>query len=244
MLKVSVLLIILLASVLASSWMACQITEPPSAPAQRTVVMENSVPVSAFIHPPQDIQEFVNRVDAVIIGTIAAVSGPFDELPDGKTAADYQWATDRGLPLPTMRQVYYDINIEEVLLDDGNIRSHPRLRLSGNHSPIRPQVEERFMFALGANYGGQSYGVSDNWHLVFLDNRPIRNFDGEQPSYTGVTNEASLKTAVLAAVPNRIHLPPEQWPRITFNENAPAETPAAPGGPAPGGSGPTGNANN
>lgn len=216
---------------------ACQPTEPTknlsenrppaSQSPARTLHLRQGVPLSDVIRPPQDLQDLVNRVDAIIIGTIASISDTIEKLPPGATQQDYQWAIDRGLPLPYIRTVFYDITIEEVLLDDGNIKSNARLRLSGDHSPIRPQIGERFMFALGQDYDRKSYGITDNWHLVFLDQGPIRNFNGHPPGYPGVTNEASLKDAIKSAIPKRTPLPLDQWPRVQAPET-PATSPQPP----------------
>lgn len=141
---------------------------------------------------------------------------------------------------------YYEIELGEVNLDDGNIRQNSRLRLFGDHSTIRPQVGERFLFVLGANPDGQSYGVNADWNLIHLDGGPIRNFNGASPGYEGVTDEASLKTVTQSAVRSRVHLPRGQWPvqaKWLANENAPAEAPQGPGGPRSGDTGPTGNVN-
>ncbi len=252
--KVSILAMALIAIITPFLLAACQAVEPSkelsvnlqptSQPVDRTLHLEKGFPVADFIRQPRNIQEFVNRVDAILIGTISSVSDLVGILPAGTTEEDYKWATDRGLPLPYIHSIFYDITIEEVLLDDGNVQSNPRLRLSGNHSPIRPQVGERFMFALGVDYDGKSYGVTDDWHLIFLDNGPIRNFNGNSPGYVGITDESSLKEAVKSAVPGRVALPMDQWPRVQANEDAPSETPQAPGGPDDGDGGPTGNTNN
>lgn len=114
---------------------------------------------------------------------------------------------------------YYDIAIEEVLLDDGNVRSHPRLRLEPNPphnpSPTLPQIGERFLFALGRNPDSLSYGVATDWtdwQVLTLDGGGIRNYDGTSPGYVGVTDEASLVESIRAAVPNYDFLPVSQWP--------------------------------
>lgn len=217
----------------------------PAAATGRTLIPENALPLSAVIAAPGSVQELVNRYDALVVGAISEISGPQQEFGYGKTAEDYQFLLDQGHPLPSMSMTYYHIRLEEVLLDDGNVRNHPKLRLSHEHSALRPQVGERFLFALIRNPDGESYGVSADWCLLHLDGGLIRNFDGAAPGYAGVTDEATLKAAIQTAVPRRVHLPLSRWPaRIRVDENAPAETQAAPGGPAPGSGGPAGNANN
>ena len=135
--------------------------------------------------------------------------------------------------LSRMRVTYYDITLDDVYLDDDNLSQYPRLRLSGDHSSIRPQVGERFLFVLGANPDGKSYGVTADWNLIHLDGGPVRNFDGKSTGYVGVVDEGSLKDAVRAAVPKRVHLPMDQWPvqqKWLADENTPSGTPPSPGG--------------
>ncbi len=213
---------------------------------QRTVHSQNAIPLSTLYQPPQNVQDLVNRYDAVFTGTITEISSPVLEKPYDWQPEDDSVSKRYGIPLPRMRVTYYAIQIEDVLLDDGNIRLHPRLGLTGGHNSMRPQVGERFLFALGRQPDGLSYGLTADWCLIFLDGGPIRNFDGVEPGYAGVANEASLKSAVQAAVPNRVHLPMAQWPiqaKWLADENAPVETPQPPGGDGPGDSGPVGNAN-
>ena len=251
----SKLLALLLASLLVMALlMACQDeSEPPGAKSAepitgpRTISSNIGAPLADYYRPPQSVQDLLNRHDVAFTGTIGAVGEPVDEKAYGWNAEQEALDQARGIPSFRLRVTYYQLQFDEVFLDDGNLRANPRLRLSGDHSRIRPQVGERFLFILGANPDGKSYGVNADWNLIHLDGGPIRNFDGASPGYAGVTDEATLKAAIQTAVPRRVHLPIDQWPiqeKWLANENAPAETPQAPGGPAPGGNGPTGNANN
>ena len=202
--------------------------------------------MSDYYISPQSVQDLVNRHDVAFTGTITEVGEPVEEKPYDWVPEDDAHDESRGIPPFRIRVTYYEIELGEVFLDDGNLRSNPRLRLSGDHSLIRPQVGEQFLFILGANPDGKSYGVNADWNLIHLDSGAIRNFDGEEPGYVGVTDEASLKAAVQAAVPGRVHLPMDQWPvqeKWLANENAPAETPQPPGGDDIGDTGPAGNAN-
>lgn len=214
--------------------------------ARRTLNYSQGVPLSAYFKPPQNIQDLVNRHDAIVVGTIAEISNPKLEKPYDWTPQDDAEAKRYGFSGPRMLVTYYRIRIEELLLDDGVISAHPRFGLTGQHNQILPQVGERFLFALLRQPDGLSYGLSADWNLIHLDGGSIRNFDGESPNYAGVTNETTLKSALKSAIPLRVGLSIEQWPiwEHWVDENAPAETPQAPGGPPPGGSGPTGNANN
>ena len=214
--------------------------------AGRTLNDGQGYPLSAYFKPPQNIQDLVNRHDAIVVGTIAEISNPKLEKPYDWTPQDDAEAKRYGFSGPRILVTYYRIRIEELLLDDGVISAHPRFGLTGQHNQILPQVGERFLFALLRQPDGLSYGLSADWNLIHLDGGSIRNFDGESPNYAGVTNEATLKSALKSAIPLRVGLSIDQWPiwEHWVDETAPAETPAAPGGPAPGGNGPTGNANN
>ena len=219
--------------------------EPSAAPrdANRTLYRGEAYPISMIKRPPQSVQELINRNHAVVIGTISAISDLKLELPYGKTEEDFQDPKYQGY-VPRTEVTYYDITIEEVLLDDGNVRAHPRLRLSDAHNSERPQIGERFLFSLGQNPDLLSYGIVADWDVLTLDG-DIRNFDGTSPGYAGVTDEASLVTAIRGAVPSYEFMPFNQWPdRFAANDGDSPATPAPPGGPGDGDSGPTGNTNN
>ncbi len=199
----------------------------------RTLSSNTGAPLSGYLVSPQSVQDLVNRYDVAFTGTIRAVGQPVKEKP-------YDWDPEldahlqsRGLPPFRIRVTYYDITLENIYLDDGNLSQYPRLRLFGDHSSIRPQVGERFLFVLGANPDGKSYGLTADWNLIHLDGGPIRNFDGKSTGYVGVVDEGSLKGAVRAAVPKRVHLPMDQWPvqqKWLADENTPSGTPPSPGG--------------
>ena len=97
-----------------------------------------------------------------------------------------------------LRVTYYDIAVEEVLLDDGFVSGNPRLRLDRDHSPIRPQVGERFVFSLARNPGNSSYGVVADW-MVLTTANGMKNYDGSAHGYEGAIDETSFLRAVRAA---------------------------------------------
>ena len=202
------------------------------------------LPVSAIYLPPQNIQDLVNRVDAVITGTISAIGNTASEGPYNDSQGVNQ-LTQAGYPAPVITVTYYTITVDEILLDDGNIASNPILRLGGSPSESLPQVGESFLFALDVNPDLKSYGIIENWNLIPLDGGSIQNFDGVEPGYTGVTDEKSLTSAIQKAVTTRSPSQPPDWPKRPFlvDENAPAETPQPPGD-GPDDTGPAGNANN
>ena len=179
------------------------------------------LPVSAIYLPPQSIQDLVNRVDAVITGTISAIGNTASEVPYNHSQ-ETNPLTQSGHPPPTITVTHYTITIDQILLNDHNIAANPILRLGGSHSESLPQVGETFLFALDVNPDRKSYGIIENWNLIPLDGGPIQNFDGTEPGYPGVTNEQSLKSAIQKAVTTRSPSQPSDWPKRSFipDENA------------------------
>ena len=224
---------------------ANQDREPDSSP---TPVQQDADETTLHIHeslvedrtlPPQSVQDLVNRSHAVVIGSISAISEVRGELPYGTTAEDFQGEMYQGFQ-PHMEVAYYEIAIEEVLLDDGNIRSNPRLRLEPD--PVLPQMGQRYLFTLGRNPDSKSYGIAANWMILTLGDGGFRNLDGSRAGYLSVANEASLIQAIKEAVPNHDFLPVNRWPdRFAANEGDSPATPAPPGGPGGGPAAPVGN---
>ena len=164
--------------------------------------------ISNLKEPPADVQDFVDRSHAVVIGTIAAVSSPSDELPFNKTADEYPSEDVENMRL---RVTYYDITIEEVLLDDGFVSNNARLRLDGDHSLIRPQVGEKFVFSLARNPGNKNYGVMADW-MVLTTADGVKNYDGTSPGYKDIVDEASLLRAIRTAAQSYSYKGLMQWP--------------------------------
>ena len=209
------------------------------------VVTTEGVPVSSIFLPAQNIQDLVNRSHAVVIGTISAISEPKREIGYNITQEEFDKMT-AGLPeelRPYVESIYYDIAIEEVLLDDGNVRAHPKLRLEP--SPTDPRLNHRYLMALVQNPDSLSYGIGGDWMMLTIGDDGVHNLDGSEAGYAGVTNETTLLAAIRGAVDNYDFLPPNQWPTWRkANEEDSAATPAAPGGSGDGDAGPTGNTNN
>ena len=175
----------------------------------RTLAGGGGVSVATIFREPQDVQELVNRSHAIVIGSVSAISGTAQELPYGTSEDDFDPAE---LSFMYSGVTYYDIAVEAVLLDDGNVRAYPRLRLDGAHNPMYPQIGERFLFALGRNPDSLSYGIAADWDVLPLDGGAIRNFDGTSPGYAGVSDETSLVNAIKDAVASYDFMPPRRWP--------------------------------
>ena len=177
------------------------------------VVDTGGIPLSHIFPPARDVQDLVNRSHAVVIGTISAVSEPRIEIPYDITEEEFaeRFADLEEELRPTIEVVYFDIAIEEVLLDDGNVRAHHRLGMEPDPPLLR--VGGRYLFALGRNPDSLSYGIGDfSWMVLTMDDAGVRNLDGSAPGYAGVSDEASLVAAVREAVDNYDFLPPGQWP--------------------------------
>ena len=174
------------------------------------------LPNSASIFKaPSDIQQLVNRSDAVVVATVSSISDTksivFGEPSDAAALVAQGW------PEPRVEETHYELLVEQVLLDDGSIgglKNNPKLALSGTHGPQSPQKGERIMFALLARPDPGLYSLVANWSLIPLDGGPIRNFDGKDPGYAGVMDEASLKYAVIEAANNHAKSPPSEWPTL------------------------------
>ena len=213
---------------------ACQSTQPNDS---HLAVIENPPEslVQDYTLPPQDVQDLVNRSEAIVIGRVTSVSEPVKELPYFTMEEDYadlpEWA------VPWEEVVYFDIAIEEVLLDDGNISDNPRLQMgSGSASPVQGG---RYLFTLHRNPDLLSYGVSAAWMALSLDGHEIQDLAGTVPGYIGVTGELSLVDSVRDAAANHDFLPVSEWPLrspASIDEDGNGE----PGGPDESGR-PTGN---
>ena len=212
-------------------------TSEPASDFQGTTLGAPGSRIEDFTLPPADIQELVNRNHAVVVGTISTVSEPMRELPYFTTEEDF---ADRQIERwPYIEVVYYDIAIEEVLLDDGNIRDNARLRLMNSFWPVMPQQGERYLFALEVNPDSKSYGISASWDVLNIDDG-IHNLDGTPSGYVGVTDETSLLDGVRVAALNYF-MPYSEWPVRFATGVGDGETPVEPGGPDDGESGPVGN---
>lgn len=257
--------LILLCIVIVAVMAGCQSQEPePTLTQEQARVApenahSNSIPIISvsgisapaslvqdYTLPPQSVQDFVNRSRAIVIGTVTAISEPVVERPYNFNPAEYE-----GVPeseWPSIEVAYWTIDVEQVLLDDGNIEANPKLRMEPNpphrgDKPL-PRLNERYLFSLGRNPDSLSYGISADWMVLSLDGDDILDLAGNEPGYVGVTDELSLVEGIRKAVPNHDFLPVGEWPdKFAVNELDEDEqtTPSGPGGPDDGESGPTGN---
>ncbi len=180
-------------------------------PVQGTSLGMAASRIEDYKMPPADIQELVNRSHAVVVGTISAVSEPVSELPYGTTKEDFPDWPGEDWSNPYYEVIYFDITIEEVLLDDGNIRDNARLRLGNNEWEVLPQVGKRYLFALGVAPDNKSYGIAANWNLLSIEGG-IRKLDGTPAGFVGVTDETKLLEGARTAALNYDFIPYSEWP--------------------------------
>ena len=171
--------------------------------------------IEHFKEGPADIQELVNRSHAVVVGSISSVSDLTSEAP--YNAEDFADLPEDQRPRVEVR--YYDISIEEVLLDDGYVKDNARLRLAPVW-PTEPQLNERYLFALGRNPDNLSYGISATWDMLVLGQGTIRDLNGKVPGYEGAATEANLLSALRTASESYEFKPLIEWPE----RSAPEET--------------------
>jgi len=147
---------------------------------------------------PVSMDEFVNKRDIIVIGTVGTViregiEGPYNPEALGNDPRD--------VPKPGQEPfTYYKIEIEEVILDDGTIRAGKSLVLrvnglsnneatSGNMMPM-PQTGDHFLFALGRNPDGASYGHWGPWGLLNIDGEVVRFSDWERTPINFTANKS------------------------------------------------------
>ena len=171
--------------------------------------------IEHFKEGPADIQELVNRSRAVVVGSITSVGELISEPP--YNAEDFaDWPEDER---PTVEVTYYDISIEEVLLDDAYVEDNARLRLAPGW-PTQPILNQRYVFALDRNPDNLSYGISATWDMLVLGGDVITDLNGKDPGYEGATTEKDLLSALRTASESYEFKPMIDWP----DRFAPEET--------------------
>ena len=195
----------------------------------------NSIPIISapaslmqdYKAPPQNVQDFVNRSKAIVIGTVTAISEPVVERP-----YNFDPAVFAGIPesdWPSIEVAYWNINIEEVLLNDDNIEANPKLRMEPNplHRPDKPHPElnGRYLFTLGRNPDSLSYGITADWMILDLTEAAIKDIDGKTPAFIDGAQEAALVNRIREAAGNHDYLPPGQWPSRFDSDPADAGEP-------------------
>jgi hypothetical protein len=182
----------------------------------------NSIPIISapaslmqdYKAPPQNVQDFVNRSKTIVIGTVTAISEPAVERPYNFDPAVFAEIPESDWP--SIDVAYWTINIEEVLLNDGNIEANPKLRMEPNppHRPDKPHPElnGRYLFTLGQNPDSLSYGITADWMILNLSEAAIKDIDGNAPGFIDGALEAALLNKIRVAAESHEYLPPGEWP--------------------------------
>jgi len=158
---------------------------------QRPVLLGKSLPA------PRSVAEFVNKADAIVIGTV----GPsFRKVMEGPYNASELTQDSRDVPPPQLPFTYYEIQVEEIILNDGAIAGEKPLSLRVDGHPGSLEVEsgewemprpgERYLLVLGRNPDDQSYGPWRGWGMLYIDGEEVRFANKTQPVVTFTDNRS------------------------------------------------------
>ena len=158
---------------------------------------------AGLILAPADVQELVNRADAVLVGKIAsgpviADEGPFDEA--GNIGGENQ--------VPFAR---YRLQIDQLFVDDGAVASRPEVRFFAYPVPPEINLDGTFLFALTANPDG-SYGTSAGWGMIELSSG-VPTIKNRSPEFLEGQSSESLLKDVSVAASQYERVPVSEWPR-------------------------------
>lgn len=160
---------------------------------------QDSSPISAldasphfWLPPAATMEELIAGADAILIGTVLEVLreanegpyGPNGELQSPRTM-DVVGQGGQVLQHPGLDVTYFEVRIEEILLNDGRLASGGsfELRLIGHASQPQSEAEsikplpdagQRTLFVMGVNPDFRSYGTG-LWGEIDLS--------GDQPRY-------------------------------------------------------------
>ena len=101
-------------------------------------------------------------------------------------------------------------------MDYGNIEANPKVRMEPNpphrtDKPL-PQLNGRYLFALGRNPDSLSYGISADWMILNLDGNKIKDMGGTAPGFADGVEKAALVKEHQGSRREPQYLPPGQWP--------------------------------
>lgn len=180
-----------LSSLLLFSFGGC--TRPEVSPlAEQTIPVsrEPVVLLGKSLPAPSSMAEFLSKADAIVIGTVGK---SFREVMEGPYNAD-SYQDPRDVPSPELPFTYYEVQIEEIILNDGTIivdkplslrvSSHPGSLEAEKGEWEMPHPGERYLFVMRRNPDGQSYGTNGGWGMLHIDEPVIRFANREQPLVT------------------------------------------------------------
>ncbi|GEM_PF-2754693 len=149
---------------------------------------------------PKTIQELVDRSDVIVIGRVAGLAKTADEGPYNEPAP----MAKSEFPAPLLPVTYYDLQIESVLLDDGNILSAPSLRLAGTPETASPPgFGRKTIFFLRRNSDRLSYGVNGDWAMIDWGRQPVTEFDGGRVAFASGLSTNVFVAEVRASIPRK-----------------------------------------
>lgn len=164
---------------------------------------------------PASIQELVNRADAIVVGTIGPVRRTEMVGPSGDLSK-----YPAGVPLPLKPFTDYQINIQEVILDDGFIRAEPTLVIPGvperyGHIGFLMALSptDSYLFVLIHEPRSQKHAMVSRHGVINLSGPSIAlaGRDLTRPDFANGMAPSDFLEAVKAALPTRKHSPPSEW---------------------------------
>lgn len=150
---------------------------------------------------PTDLQEAVDRADAIVVGTVDRIEGTYFEGPYDSVESSADTAESRSPALP---HTYYRLTIQSVLFDDGNIDKAPILRLGGTLGQSNVELGASYVMFLGRNPDNASYGILGSWGLMNVSSADtVRGLDGNRIGFVGSIEAQNLANEVNERIPSK-----------------------------------------
>ena len=143
-----------------------------------------------WLPPPASLHEMIESSGAIVIGTVTAFLGDLiegqyseDEVLQPAPSDPARESSASGPMRLGVPSSYFEVEIKRILLNDGKLEEGGAfiLRLFGlatdsSSAPWpMPQAGDRFLFTLGINPDGASYGSHGPWGMI--------DISGTQPTY-------------------------------------------------------------
>jgi hypothetical protein len=164
---------------------------------------------------PQSVQDLVNRGDAIVIASIASVGETRYEGAFATTTGAFAVVTPEvGQPTLGFPVTYYGLDIEEILVDDGLIRQTPVIRVLGAPgSDSQPLEGHRYLYVLGRNPDGTSYGRYASWAQLDLTGKVAKDARGLDVRYASNGRPTEFLKEIREKLPNRVPTGRSDWVR-------------------------------